>query len=443
MIITIKLKLKEHIDIDTFQKKYANVVRYAFNRTLDGMSKFDIFKLLNGLKNVDILDLSWKREAAKLGYALGKSALEKYKESKDENDLKVIFGGKKLFYSRLKGKITHDEYIDNKKLPPITCEGSKADFNGNRKFKFDFNSLSGTVKLGKIKVPFSCHKTSKKNMILLSKLNELILKKETGFTCKITNEYFYVVFELDKLPKEVTYKKDNDITLAIDMNPNYIGLSITGRDNAVITKRCYDLSKIDKNNNKKKYELTQIVLDIKQLCIKYNVSYVGYEKLKMASSNIGKGKRFNKQVNNEWCRNYFVNSLKKHLTLIGCKYQEILANYSSFIGQIMNPNETDSIAASIELNRRLKEFKKQYIDKLEPRGSILYPEFSSDYLNRWKKEGKLIEGIKDWKSAYQWMKESKHSYRFLYPNYVKRNRNKVFRLKSKKSLVSYITNEIQ
>ena len=90
MVITIKLKLKENINIDTFQMKYANVVRYAFNRTLEGMSKFDVFKLLNGLKNVDILDLSWKREAAKLGYALGKSSLAKYKESNDKKDLKVI-----------------------------------------------------------------------------------------------------------------------------------------------------------------------------------------------------------------------------------------------------------------------------------------------------------------------------------------------------------------
>lgn len=144
-------------------------------------------------------------------------------------------------------------------------------------------------------------------------------------------------------------------------------------------------------------------------------------------------------MNNEWCRLYFVNSLKKHLTLIGCKYQEVAAQYSSFIGQLTNPNDTDSVAASIELNRRLKEFKKQYIDGIEPHGSIVYPEFSLDYLNRWKKEDIREGKVKDWRAAYQYIKESGHSYRFLYADYVKRNQCRVFRLKSRKSLVSYIT----
>lgn len=437
MNITVKLKLRERIDVGEFQKKYTNVVRYAFNRAMEGKSKFDIFSLLNNLNNVDILDLSWKREAAKLGYAIAKSALARYKATNNKKDLKVIFGGKKLFYKRLNGKININEYKEQYKLQPITCEGSKADPMGNRKFKFDFNTLEGNVRFENCIVPFSCHKTSKKNMMLLAQLQELVLNKESGFTCKLTNEYFYIVFDLDKLPKETSYKKQDNITLAIDMNPNYVGLSITNENNKVLHKRCYDLSKIT-NNNKRKYELIQIVLNIKKLCIRYNVCYVGVEKLKIQSSNKKKGKRFNKQVNNEWCREYFINSLKKHLILIGCKYQELVAQYSSFIGQLTNPNDTDSIAASIELNRRLKEFKKQYIDRIEPRGSIVYPKFSLDYLNHWKKEGILQEEIKDWKSAYQYVKESGHSYRFLYKDYIRHNQCRVFRLKSRKSLVTYI-----
>ena len=134
MNITVKLKLREKIDVGEFQKKYTNVVRYAFNRAMKGKSKYEIFSLLNNLNNVDILDLSWKREAAKLGYAIAKSALNRYKETDNKKDLKVIFGGKGLFYKRLKNKITHKEYIEQRKLQPITCGGSKADHLGNRKF---------------------------------------------------------------------------------------------------------------------------------------------------------------------------------------------------------------------------------------------------------------------------------------------------------------------
>lgn len=440
MIITIKLKLKNNIDFGIFQKKYTNVVRFAFNRTLDNLSKFDIFKLLNNLNNVDELDLTWKREAAKLGYSLGKATVAKFKESNNPGDLKVIFGGKKLFYQRLKGKITKEEYIKLKKLQPITCEGSKSDNHGNRKFKFDFSTFDGSVKLGDDIISFSCHKTSKRNIILLSELENLILNKEIGVTYKINSEYFYIIFDLDRLPNEISYKKDKECTLGIDMNPNYIAISII-KDDTIVLRKCYDLSLIKSNNNKRKYEIIQIVLDIKQLCINHNVSYVGYEKLNIKSNNKGKGKRFNKQVNNEWCREYFINSLQKHLTLIGCKYTEIVAEYSSFIGQLMNPNDTDSIAASIEINRRLRKYKRQYIDKTEQRGSVVYPKFSSDYLNRWKKDGNQIDEIKDWREAYLYIKKSKHSYRFLYKDYVKRNCIKVFRLKCDKSLVRYIINE--
>ena len=402
MVITIKLKLKEKLQLENFQRKFNNVVRFSFNRAIDGMSKFDIFKLLNSLNNVEELDLTWKREATKLGYATALSALARYKESEDKKDLKVIFGGKFLFYKRLKGNITHDEYVAQRKLQPITCEGSKADNHGNRKFKFDFNTFEGSVKLGNEAVSFACHKTSKKNMELLYNLYELIENKETGVTYKISNEYFYIVFDLEKLPKEVSYKKDKGTTLALDINPNYIGLSIA-KDGNVTFKKCYNLSQIKDDNDKKKYELTQIAIDIKRLCVTHNVCYVGFEKLKIKSSDKKKGRRFNK---------------------------------------IMNPDDTDSVAASIELNRRLVAFKKQYIDKTEPRGSVVYPKFSSDYLNRWKKEGDDFGNIADWQAAYQYFKKSRHSYRFLYSDFVKQTRHEVFRLKSKRSLVTYIEDKI-
>ena len=47
MNITVKLKLCEKIDVGEFQKKYTNVVRYAFNRTMDGKSKYEIFSFKN------------------------------------------------------------------------------------------------------------------------------------------------------------------------------------------------------------------------------------------------------------------------------------------------------------------------------------------------------------------------------------------------------------
>ena len=442
MQITVKLKLKEPIDIAVFQRKYNNVAHWAYNRALEGMGKFDIFGMLGNLNNVDELDLSWKREAVKDGYGKAKATLARAK-AKDEEGNKAaeemkpsIFGGRGLFYRRLRGKITRERFLKERKMFPITCEGSKADSRGNRKFKFDFNTFTGTVMLNDGRIPFSCHPTSRANMRLLMALQERIERKECGMTCRITPTDFYLVFEVDSLDAEKAYRPDRDVTMAVDMNPNYIGMSIVD-GKSVLLRRAYDLSKV-RGSDKKKYELTQVVLDLKRLCREYKVSAVGYEELVMPASDKGKGRRFNRQVNNEWCRDYFVNSLRKHLALAGCRCFEIAPQYSSFIGCMMYPEETDSIAASLELNRRLRTYISMFIERTEPRGPVIWPKYSEEFLNRWKEEGAPQSGFGGWMSAYQWAKKSKLSYRLLYPVFVKRSQAAVSRLKSWRSRVTFV-----
>lgn len=442
MQITVRLRLREPVDIADFQRKYGNVARWAYNRALDGMGKFEIFALLNKLNNVDELDLSWKREAVKDGYGKAQAAIAKAKKEAKDNDGEyvrpsAIFGGRKHFYERLRGRITREEFLLGRKQFPVTCEGSKADNRGNRKFKFDPVTLTGTVMTDRGKIPFSCFPTSRGNMRLLLDLQERVMRGECGMTCRITPEYFYVVFDVEKSDVEEKYAPDRRVTLGIDMNPNYIGLSVTDGE-SVLLRRAYDLTKI-KGNNKRKYELTQIVLSIKGICRRYRVSAVGYEELTIPASDKGKGRRFNRQVNNEWCRDYFVSSLRKHMALVGCRCYEIAPQYSSFIGCMMHPEETDSVAASMEINRRLRKYISMFVDRTEPQGSVVFPEVPADCLNRWKEEGSPLAGTTDWRDAWQRTKERKLSYRLLYPDFVERNQVAVSRLKSWKSRVTYIT----
>ena len=414
MQITVRLRLREPIDIADFQRKYGNVVRWAYNRALDGMGKFEIFSLLKTLNNVRELDLSWMREAAKDGYGKAQAAIARAKKGAKGNGGEyvrpsAIFGGRGLFYRRLRGRISREEFLRERKPFPVTCEGSRSDSRGNRKFKFDPVALTGTV----------------------------IARGECGMTCRITPEYFYVVFDVEKSNVEEKYAPDGRVTLGIDMNPNYIGLSVTDGE-SVLLRRAYDLTRI-RDNNKRKYELTQVVLDIKAICRRYRVSAVGYEELVMPASDKGKGRRFNREVNNEWCRDHFVNSLRKHMALIGCRCLEIAPQYSSFIGCMMHPGETDSVAASLEINRRLRRYIAMFVDRTEPRGSVVFPEIPADCLNRWKEEGSPLAGTTGWRDAWQRAKERKLSYRLLYPDFVRRNQVAVSRLKSRRSRVTYIT----
>lgn len=425
MIITLKAKINTiSDDILPFQRQFNNVVKWAYNRFKEGKSRTDVFGLIrdNNVNNVDLLDVTWKREAAKLAQTM-------YLSSKDKNKPIVFYS--KAFRRRLEGKTTREEFIKERDeaLYQITCEGSKADTDGNRKFKFDANELSGSVKLGKETVTFSCERIGKKRQDMLVEYLEMAHIHMVGVTYKITPKYLYILVDLkDIVPN--TYDAIEGRTLALDMNPNYIGLSIVDSDDTIIHKRVYNLSKVPKEKYKQNHELTEVAISIAKLCKHFKVCLVGFEKLSMKSSDKGRGRSFNRLVNNGWRRDRFLNSLRKHLELVGCPYKEVVASYSSFVGCVCYPSDTDSVAASLELNRRLRLIYKMYVLKTMPIGGVIFPQVGADVLNRWKDEAHLCGDITDWLSFYSLCKMARHSYRRLYGPWLKTAEAKEFRLYS-------------
>jgi hypothetical protein len=148
----------------------------------------------------------------------------------------------------------------------------------------------------------------------------------------------------------------------------------------------------------------------------HQADLVAFEKLDMPASNKKKGKNFNKLVNNYWLRSPLVNNIKKRCNIENIRFQGVVAQYSSFIGQLNNPAEYDSIAASIEISRRAYLFVKMYIEQTKSIGNIVFPEFNIGFLNlHWKDRlGDTLNNIDSWKSLYLWFKKSKSSYRLLF-----------------------------
>lgn len=416
MIYTVKMNITElSANIVGFQRQYNNVIRWAYNRCMDGMTKYELFEVIksNPLNNIDLLDITWQREAVKEGVAAAKS-------SKELGTVAVFQA--KANKRRRKGKTTREEFLKEKEesLMPIACEGSKADKCGNRKFRFNAEDMCGWVRIGKEKVQFTCDSIGKKRQKELISYMAMAEKGEIGVTFKIRPKSLYICIDTDDLPKK-TYKKKKLRTLALDMNPNYIGLCIMDNYDNIMLKKVYDMRFLSKKANKHNHELTQIAIDIAHLCKHYNVKMVGYEKLKMKSGDRKKGKRYNKQCNNEWRRGRFVNSLNKHLSLLGCEYKELPAAYSSFIGCICNPDDTDSVAASIELNRRLRVYMKCDVNEKLSVSDVIYPEWDSSVMNRWKEDLPMCEEVSDWKGLYDVFKRARHSCRRLYPQWLEQS----------------------
>lgn len=111
-----------------------------------------------------------------------------------------------------------------------------------------------------------------------------------------------------------------------------------------------------------------------------------------------------------------------------------MPEYSSFIGQIDNEKEYDSIAAAIELSRRglLYLRKYYYNENIEVKGMVvgINLKLSDALADRWKKKLKYLGDFSSYKSLYDEIKKMRYSYRNLFQfSWFS------FRMKSIKSLV--------
>lgn len=419
-VITIKLNLIEPIDIQKYQKQFTSIRNYSFNRFIEGQTQNQIEQLVKTkLNNIELMDVSLQKEA-----------VNEAKTFIKDNQKTVIFGSKKNWIKYNKKEITKEEYQNNK-LSNIIVRGETG--RGNRKFQLDATNNQVIFKPNK-NTKIVCKYDKTKRDAILTKLQKLCELGVTYFTVRLDSNYVSIIFD-ETILKEFEYKPIRKRICAIDMNPNYIAV-VVREGKSIIHKEIIGLYNLNRcgNTNKKKHEDHEIAKRLTETAKHYRCEYFAYEQLNITSSDKGKGKQFNKFCNNDWRRNRLIQSITKWCNIIGIKTQEVVPEYSSFIGQIRNEDEYDSIAAAIELSRRAWLFVSYYKHKdvQEVRGSIVgvmrkLPECLAD---RWKK--KLdIKKFTTYKSLYLEIKKSKYSYRHLFdPKSFSSS------LKSKKSLVN-------
>ena len=190
-IITVKLDYKSNEQERILEciRNYNSLFRstYSFYQQVPDLKQAETTKLQSKLNNI-FLD-KWFFNSAVFDVKRFKN-----KKKKDE---KVIFGGKKNFYDRLKGNITKEEY-QLKRLFPLYSVG-EALYKGNRKFQIkDENTII-------FKVSRKEHLTL--NLVGVSKkyrdyLNQLILHQancDMPITYKLDTKSVYISFDLNKL----------------------------------------------------------------------------------------------------------------------------------------------------------------------------------------------------------------------------------------------------
>ena len=423
------LKIKYQTDdqslciIQDYMKQYSSVQHFVYNRIQDSKLQKDIKQQIKLLNNVDLLD-SWFIQCS--FYDIPKKQ-------------KVIFGGKKNYFDRLKNNISKEQF-KQKRLSPIYSIGEVVNksVKGNRKFHIEQDLENVTFKPNKsTKINLQFIGLNKRKQVL-SKLYQKQERKEIKIAYKLDLEYIYIIFEeTDIYNYETKFIKNR--VLSLDLNPNYIGWSIVDwkseNEFDVIKSGVYSIKKLNdkdfnlKNkgysseskkrkflNNKRNFETIQIVKNIINKAIYYKCQLISIEDLNIKSKDLDKGKQFNKLSINLWCRNTFVNNLTKRCNIHNIKLLKVKPEYSSFIGNFLyrSLNLPDMILASIEIGRRGYEFYNQYISKTKQiKKNIIRPNlsmFNKLYLKSLE-EFKLQPIYKDLIELYYFFKKLKLKYR--------------------------------
>ena len=445
----LKIKYKtDNLDlIKDYMKQYSSCQHYVYNRIQEGLSQKQIKQNIKSLNNINLLD-SWFIQCSFYDIP---------------NKDKVIFGGKKNFFQRIKGKIFKEEY-KLKRLSSLYSIGEivNKSVKANRKFHIEQDLTS---------IIFKPNKQTKLQLNLIGVGNRLnILKKlylkqeqhQIKIAYKLDLEYIYICFEETDIVN-IEYQVISNRVMSIDMNPNYIGWSIIDwksesdfniiKSDVISIKKLndYDQSLKDKGlsseskerkyiSNKRNYETLQISKNLINKAIYYKCQIFSIEDLNIKSGDCNKGRKFNKLVNNNWCRNKLINNLVKRCNIFGIKLLQVKPEYSSFIGNFLfrTLNLPDPILASIEISRRGYEFYNQYITKVkEIKKNIIQPKIDQ-FRNLWIKsleEFDLKDNWLDFKQLYLYFKKSKLKYRLSIDNNLQFSR--VFSGKSQLSVYNY------
>ena len=410
---TIKLDIQNKVDILDEMRIFNSIVRMSYNRFKDGLEE----------KYVRQEVCSYFNENCWFIQCAVKDAKSVYTKFKDKT---VFFGGKYNLKRYLTGKIDKFQYKYNR-MRPICIQGEQL-HKGNRLFTFDFDKNTIIFKKNRTEHKEIVIKPLKKNLKTeLAQLQDLINSNKIAVTVKLTDKYAWITYDETLIHQEI-YKnlKENRI-LGIDMNPNYIGLSIIEFNNndkfKILHKQVFDLTQLTVSSgkasdnkkskyltNKLKYETIAIAHEIDKLVNVWKCKAVSIEDLSIKPKDQKKGKQLNKLCNNKWERNLFTNKLKMLANIHRYDIVEVNPAYSSIVGNIAygNENTPDMVAASIEIARRAyRKFEKGWF----------YPKFNIQFLNeQWKQ---TLGSVENWKELFSRIKESKLKYRFLLVDYVK------------------------
>ena len=402
--IVLPINLENNNDsfiINEYRREVSSCIRLSYNRLKDGLKQKEIRNWFKENINFKYLDSWFIQSSIYEAISMFEKDLE---SSKKTNKFpKRIFGGKNNLRLRCQNKITKKDF-KSRRMTFITSIG-EAPKKGNRKFEFEKEYITFKPYKG-IKVKLNLPKLKNSYKKDYYKIVEFSKQNILPIQVKISDTHIYISYEETLLHEKEIYVPIKNRYCGIDLNPNYIGMSIVENEKIIYTQ-LFDLKDLTGKNinyNKLDYEVIQIYHEIGRICKNLKCEFIFLEDLSFSQGNKGKGKWFNRLTQNQWNTTIPYQILSKYL-----KVFKINSAYSSTIGNIINDSYPDPIASSLEIGRR-------GYSVIIKKNMKFYPDFISitKLQDRWKETD--FSDINDWKSLHVLLKESKVKYRIPIPD---------------------------
>lgn len=303
---TVKLTICNEVDVLDDMRVFSSIVRVAFNRYQDGLDEKEVRAYCNARFNHN----SWFiQSAVKEGAALYKLNGAK----------RILFGGKNNLRQYMRGLIDKTTF-KYRRLFPIGIQGEKLR-RGNRLFVFDLDNQRMTYKPSKdrhVEIKFLPMK--KKLAEELANVQALTEQYKITVSVKLSDKYVWLTYD-ESLIHDARYRAlQSTRILGIDMNPNYIGMSVIefnkNDEFKVMHKQVFDLSKLTISSgkastdssskyitNKLRHETIAIAHEICKLVDVWKCKTVAIEDLSIKPKDQKKGKNINRLCNNKWENN--------------------------------------------------------------------------------------------------------------------------------------------
>jgi IS605 OrfB family transposase len=247
----------------------------------------------------------------------------------------------------------------------------------------------------------------------------LAFEKKINLTFRLNDETLHVTFDPDDLPNHPQRRHPIRAipgrALGIDLNPNWIGLSVAS--NAENASKIEDTELLERALVK-----LDIALDASPETVRETLAAVCDRAISMARKHrcgtivlekglgklrsSGKNRSLNRLLN-YWARTVFVQMLTRRARLAGIEVLEVWAGYSSTIGNLAF-DAPDACASATEIARR-------GIARLAGIKDVL-PALEEGCVSRLWKNGRVPAELGSWQDVHRSIKAAKIGYRRPHPD---------------------------